>query len=85
VPEKNEEGNGEEINFQAASPDEGALVRGTAKNGFLFHTRRPTEIIINTVKHQIYNEEIVHFFNWITSFNLTLLQITNNNIPNTDI
>jgi phospholipid-transporting ATPase len=46
VPERSEEG---DINYQATSPDEGALVRGAAKNGFVFYTRKPTEIAVDTV------------------------------------
>lgn len=46
VPERKEEG---EINFQSTSPDEGALVRGAAKFSYIFNTRKPTEITIETV------------------------------------
>nr|CAD2144792.1 unnamed protein product [Meloidogyne enterolobii] len=45
VPEHKENG---EINFQATSPDEGALVRMAANNVFIFNERRPTEIFVQT-------------------------------------
>ncbi|CAK5122369.1 unnamed protein product [Meloidogyne enterolobii] len=45
VPEHKENG---EINFQATSPDEGALVRMAANNSFIFNERRPTEIFVQT-------------------------------------
>uniref|UniRef100_A0A915NFD5 Phospholipid-transporting ATPase n=1 Tax=Meloidogyne javanica TaxID=6303 RepID=A0A915NFD5_MELJA len=45
VPEHKENG---EINFQATSPDEGALVRMAANNSFVFNERRPTEIFVQT-------------------------------------
>ncbi|KAK9469767.1 hypothetical protein V1512DRAFT_256974 [Lipomyces arxii] len=37
----------EKIKYQAASPDEGALVDGAAKLGYTFTTRRPKSITIN--------------------------------------
>ncbi|KAH7728267.1 putative phospholipid-transporting ATPase IA [Aphelenchoides avenae] len=43
VPEHTEDG---EINYQASSPDEVALVRGAASQGFVFHTRTPQTITI---------------------------------------
>ncbi|VDM53665.1 unnamed protein product [Angiostrongylus costaricensis] len=42
VPEKV---NGK-LSYQCSSPDEGALVRGAAAQGFLFHTRQPQKMII---------------------------------------
>uniref|UniRef100_A0A915D5Y4 Phospholipid-transporting ATPase n=1 Tax=Ditylenchus dipsaci TaxID=166011 RepID=A0A915D5Y4_9BILA len=51
VPEKTEEG---EMNYQASSPDEGALVRGASSLGYVFHTRKPKEIVVKT------NDEDVH-------------------------
>ncbi|KAI9220298.1 hypothetical protein BC828DRAFT_405948 [Blastocladiella britannica] len=36
-----------EIKYQAASPDEGALVSGARSVGYVFHTRKPTAITIN--------------------------------------
>lgn len=46
VPEKGEEG---QIRYQASSPDEGALVRGAAALGFIFHTRKPQSILVSEV------------------------------------
>ncbi|GMM32372.1 aminophospholipid-translocating P4-type ATPase [Martiniozyma asiatica (nom. inval.)] len=37
----------DEIKYQAASPDEGALVEGAALLGYKFHTRKPSSITIN--------------------------------------
>ncbi|KAK9461047.1 uncharacterized protein V1516DRAFT_674868 [Lipomyces oligophaga] len=37
----------DEINYQAASPDEGALVNGAAQLGYQFATRKPKSITIN--------------------------------------
>jgi phospholipid-transporting ATPase len=45
IPEKNSETG--EVTYQAASPDEGALVEGAAKLGFEFVTRRPRTINVN--------------------------------------
>ncbi|MCP9259162.1 Phospholipid-transporting ATPase tat-1 [Dirofilaria immitis] len=42
VPERK---NGE-LQYQASSPDEGALVRAAANLGFVFHTRKPRSILI---------------------------------------
>lgn len=36
-----------EIKYQAASPDEGALVEGAAMLGYKFHTRKPSSITID--------------------------------------
>ncbi|KAI9179474.1 aminophospholipid translocase [Blastocladiella emersonii ATCC 22665] len=36
-----------EIKYQAASPDEGALVGGAREVGYVFHMRRPTTITVN--------------------------------------
>lgn len=46
VPENTDAG---EINYQASSPDEGALVRGAASQGFVFHTRTPRTVTIRAV------------------------------------
>ena len=46
VPETMENG---EIKYQSSSPDEGALVRGAMSQGFVFHTRKPKEIVVKTV------------------------------------
>lgn len=48
VPEKNQEAGGE-LNYQSSSPDEGALVKGASLLGYVFHTRRPKEILIKVV------------------------------------
>lgn len=45
IPEVNRETG--EIKYQAASPDEGALVEGAADLGYKFHTRKPSSITIN--------------------------------------
>uniref|UniRef100_A0A0K0DN76 Phospholipid-transporting ATPase n=1 Tax=Angiostrongylus cantonensis TaxID=6313 RepID=A0A0K0DN76_ANGCA len=34
------------LSYQCSSPDEGALVRGAAAQGFLFHTRQPQKVIV---------------------------------------
>lgn len=44
IPEINEDGT---ITYQAASPDEGALVEGAAMLGYKFHTRKPSSIVIS--------------------------------------
>lgn len=46
VPELDDEGT---LRYQASSPDEGALVRGAAALGFVFHTRKPQLLIIDAV------------------------------------
>lgn len=51
VPEK---GNENGIIYQASSPDEGALVRGAASLGFIFHTRKPEFVVINAVRFSEY-------------------------------
>jgi phospholipid-transporting ATPase len=45
IPERSEEKPGE-ITYQAASPDEGALVEGAAMLGYKFTTRRPKSVSI---------------------------------------
>lgn len=45
VPEMKDD----EINYQSSSPDEGALVRGACTQGYIFHIRKPREIVIRTV------------------------------------
>lgn len=37
------------IIYQSSSPDEGALVRGASKQGYIFYERKPRKIIIKTV------------------------------------
>jgi phospholipid-transporting ATPase len=45
IPEKNEE-NPSEIKYQAASPDEGALVQGAVQMGYQFIARKPRAVTI---------------------------------------
>jgi phospholipid-transporting ATPase len=45
IPERNDE-KPTEINYQAASPDEGALVEGAAMLGYKFTTRRPKSVSV---------------------------------------
>ncbi|XP_036360551.1 probable phospholipid-transporting ATPase IA isoform X3 [Octopus sinensis] len=53
VPETN--GNDSNIVYQAASPDEGALVRGAKKLGFIFTTRTPETVTIEVFgKKEVY-------------------------------
>ncbi|KAG0689388.1 aminophospholipid translocase [Pichia californica] len=44
IPEIEEDGT---IKYQAASPDEGALVEGAAMLNYKFHTRKPSSIIVS--------------------------------------
>ena len=55
IPERNDEKPGE-INYQAASPDEGALVEGASMLGYKFTTRRPksVSVLINDEGEQEY-------------------------------
>jgi phospholipid-transporting ATPase len=46
IPERNDE-KPTEIRYQAASPDEGALVEGASQLGFKFTTRRPKSVSVN--------------------------------------
>ncbi|KAJ3414832.1 hypothetical protein HDV05_005989 [Chytridiales sp. JEL 0842] len=46
IPEVNED-EPNKIIYQAASPDEGALVKGAQTLGYTFHTRRPRSVTIN--------------------------------------
>jgi len=60
VPEKkSDDDSGNEIKYQSASPDEGALVSGAAKIGYQFTTRTPDYVYINAngkeEKYQILN------------------------------
>ncbi|ORZ40601.1 hypothetical protein BCR44DRAFT_1176750 [Catenaria anguillulae PL171] len=55
-----------EIKYQAASPDEGALVDGARQFGYVFHTRRPTAITIN-IRGQDMEVEVLN----ICEFNST--------------
>ena len=48
VPER-DPNNPEKIIYQAASPDEGALVKAAKKQGFSFNVRTPTSVIISAV------------------------------------
>ncbi|KXJ22396.1 phospholipid-transporting ATPase IA [Exaiptasia diaphana] len=54
VPER-DLNNPDKIIYQAASPDEGALVKGAKKLGFSFNVRTPTSVIINAMgKEEVY-------------------------------
>ncbi|XP_064481329.1 probable phospholipid-transporting ATPase IA isoform X3 [Ornithodoros turicata] len=57
VPEMEQEN--KVINYQAASPDEGALVKGARDMGFVFTTRTPTTVTVNILgteeKYEILN------------------------------
>ncbi|VDP48947.1 unnamed protein product [Heligmosomoides polygyrus] len=35
------------LSYQCSSPDEGALVRGAASQGFVFHTRQPQKVVLS--------------------------------------
>lgn len=48
----------EKIKYQAASPDEGALVEGAARMGYKFSNRRPRSVIV-TVAGQEYEYELL--------------------------
>ena len=48
MPEKNENGS---VTYQAASPDERALVIASEKLGSAFHTRKPKRVLINLVRN----------------------------------
>ncbi|KAK3295926.1 uncharacterized protein B0H64DRAFT_159259 [Chaetomium fimeti] len=50
IPERNEEG---EIKYQAASPDEGALVDGALQLGYKFSARKPRAVIIEVNGEQL--------------------------------
>ena len=55
VPER-DPSNPEKIIYQAASPDEGALVKAAKKLGFSFNVRTPTSVIINAVSVAFFEE-----------------------------
>ncbi|KAH8425505.1 aminophospholipid-translocating P4-type ATPase DRS2 [Aspergillus melleus] len=57
IPERNDEKPGE-IKYQAASPDEGALVEGAAQLGYQFTNRKPRSVLI-TVGGQEYEYELL--------------------------
>ncbi|KAF9189250.1 hypothetical protein BGZ50_000866 [Haplosporangium sp. Z 11] len=52
IPER-QEGNPDEIVYQASSPDEGALVSGAAQMGYRFTTRRPRSVNIQVGPHDL--------------------------------
>lgn len=52
VGDSDEPSSGDTIRYQAASPDEGALVRGAAEIGFKFTTRTPQHVYINALGEQ---------------------------------
>ncbi|KAJ1676557.1 aminophospholipid translocase, partial [Spiromyces aspiralis] len=66
IPEAKEGGGVDEIEYQASSPDEGALVKGAALIGFKFHTRRPRSITVNVLGTD-YEYEVLN----INEFNST--------------
>ncbi|CAL3968604.1 hypothetical protein PZA11_004633 [Diplocarpon coronariae] len=57
IPEKNDEKGGE-IRYQAASPDEGALVEGAVLMGYQFTARKPRSVQI-TVKGEEFEYELL--------------------------
>ncbi|KAL4790404.1 hypothetical protein BDV19DRAFT_372322 [Aspergillus venezuelensis] len=57
IPERSES-DPENIKYQAASPDEGALVEGAARMGYQFSNRKPRSVII-TVAGQEYEYELL--------------------------
>jgi magnesium-transporting ATPase (P-type) len=63
VPETNEEDN--TIDYQASSPDENALVRGAASQGFIFYKRTPEQLSIYAVKliNRNNSRNIIQFVN----------------------
>ncbi|CAM1505472.1 Fc.00g111090.m01.CDS01 [Cosmosporella sp. VM-42] len=61
IPERNDKG---EIKYQAASPDEGALVAGAVELGYKFTARKPRSVIIEAAgKEQEYELLAVCEFN----------------------
>ncbi|XP_065059008.1 probable phospholipid-transporting ATPase IA isoform X2 [Rhopilema esculentum] len=65
IPERDQT-DGENIIYQAASPDEGALVKGAKQLGFSFSVRTPTSVIINVLGQ----EEVYEILN-VLEFNST--------------
>ncbi|XP_028401460.1 phospholipid-transporting ATPase IA-like isoform X1 [Dendronephthya gigantea] len=65
VPERDTQ-NPDKIIYQAASPDEGALVEGAKLFGFSFNVRTPTSVIINAMGQ----EEVYEVLN-VLEFNST--------------
>lgn len=63
IPEVHEDGT---IKYQAASPDEGALVEGASLLGYKFHTRKPSSVIFS-VNGQNFTYELLN----ICEFNST--------------
>ncbi|KAL4785495.1 hypothetical protein BJX76DRAFT_324416 [Aspergillus varians] len=57
IPERSE-ADPDKIKYQAASPDEGALVEGAAQMGYKFSNRKPRSVII-TVAGQEYEYELL--------------------------
>ncbi len=64
IPERKDEKS--EIRYQAASPDEGALVEGAAMMGYRFVARKPRSVII-----QVNGEEVEYELLAICEFNST--------------
>eukprot|EP00794_Sanderia_malayensis_P006961 gene6961-7746_t len=65
IPER-DPNNPDNIIYQAASPDEGALVKGAKQLGFSFNVRTPTSVIINVLGQ----EEVYEILN-VLEFNST--------------
>uniref|UniRef100_A0A060TC31 Phospholipid-transporting ATPase n=1 Tax=Blastobotrys adeninivorans TaxID=409370 RepID=A0A060TC31_BLAAD len=63
IPEVGKDGN---IKYQAASPDEGALVEGAAREGFRFVIRRPKSITVD-IRGENYEYELLN----VLEFNST--------------
>eukprot|EP01114_Cavostelium_apophysatum_P020378 TRINITY_DN6809_c0_g1_i1.p1 TRINITY_DN6809_c0_g1~~TRINITY_DN6809_c0_g1_i1.p1 ORF type:complete len:1222 (-),score=388.18 TRINITY_DN6809_c0_g1_i1:37-3702(-) len=47
MPQKDTEGEKDEVKYQATSPDEKALIVAAKQLGFVFHTRQKDEVIVN--------------------------------------
>ena len=65
IPERQNDGS---IKYQAASPDEGALVEGAAKLGYKFVIRKPNSVII--IREDTEEEQEFHLLN-VCEFNST--------------
>lgn len=57
VPEKTDDEE-EPLKYQGSSPDEGALVKGAAAQGFVFHTRQPQRIVVGVVR--VYKQPLLY-------------------------
>ncbi|KAJ1978950.1 aminophospholipid translocase [Dimargaris verticillata] len=58
IPERSDE-KPDQVEYQASSPDEGALVKGASQLGYVFHTRKPRSIAVDvlgqTVEYEVLN------------------------------